>query len=724
MKFIPLLTRRANLACANEMASEPVRRRFVDSLHLVVLTTFAATQPIYDRLGERPAFLADSGVGFPAILLLVFMLSVAVPAIVAGGFWGVGRWLPRTAEALFPIVVYLLLTVIALPVVKYLEGRLAWLTIGLALASAGAVTCAYFASRHIRSIVTVASPAVVIFPALFLCYSPVARMYFPATRIEAAHGDPAPVVMIVFDEFRGSTLVNQRGEIDAERFPHFGELARGSTWFRNATTVHPDTGQAVPALLSGKYPSMQRDPQPDDLPQNLFTVLGATDEYELTSFEPFTRLAPTHSQTAPPATGPIWAQVSSIMPTLARVYLAHLTPAELQGQIPRIPRLWFGLHDAGSVDRTLRRGVVRYNWGDDRRAQFEHFLDCLVDSPKPGLYFMHVILPHVPWCYLPSGRRYMVEINQWELFAFDTHGEKMDLWGADELYVVHSQQRQLLQLQFTDALVGKLLARLRETGLYDKCLLIVTADHGISFKPGDSCRVATPGNIADIMSIPLFVKKPGQQEEIVSDKNVESVDILPTIAGLLGTKLELSVDGRPMFDASLPERTEKTLIVPDGRRSIPATVVDDVSAARELRARFGAGNDPEAMFRIGPHAELVGQHVESLPAEPGPGAELELIRSGTHYSEDRDELAPCYFEGRVVRPKISAQPACLALAVNGVIHAVTRTYQLDGFRDRWAAMVPESAFHVGQNDVQFYVVSGEAPNLRLALCQARTTSPE
>jgi hypothetical protein len=54
-----------------------------------------------------------------------------------------------------------------------------------------------------------------------------------------------------------------------------------------------------------------------------------------------------------------------------------------------------------------------------------------------------------------------------------------------------------------------------------------------------------------------------------------------------------------------------------------------------------------------------------------------------------------------------------------MIRASTRTYLLDAIRDRWAAMVPEAAFDEGENDVQFFVISGESPDLRLTRCVAR-----
>ena len=703
----------------------PGPTHFIKSLHLFVLSTFAISQPIFDRLGERPMFLTDSNVGTPlAVLLLTATMSLLIPAVIPVAWWYTGRLVPRAREPLYAICVYLLLLLIALPIAKRVEVILPdWLTIGLGLAGAGLATCAYFAFGRLRSVVTAASAGIVIFPVLFLSHSPIRAMFSTPRKIETTSWKPIPVVMIVFDELCGMTLENGQRQIDAKRFPHFAELAQGSTWYRNATTVFPDTAQALPALLSGKLPSTLWIPGLADRPQNLFSVLKSTGDYELAVFEPISKLAPRDNEAGEATTQKsLPGHLISIVPTLARVFLVHLAPSDLQQQLPKVPPLWFGLHEDEVENRALHRGVFRYRWRDDRRSQTEHFVDCLDDSPQPALYFFHVLLPHVPWCYLPSGRRYLQESNQYELLDFKEHSDSVTFWGTDDLYVAQSQQRHLLQLEFTDRALGRFVSRLRSTGLYDKCLLVVTADHGISFRVADSRREISPANAADIMSVPLFIKKPGQHSGAISDKNVESIDILPTIADVLRIKLPLAVDGHSIFDETLPDRTEKTIIPAMGEplMTLPASVLRDRTAVNELRARFGSSADPGGVFRIGPHPEFVGKAVADLVImAEAPATEIEMHRFETRYSDDRDELVPCYFDGRIASAGPSPEPVEIAVAVNGIIQAVTRTYKLDGYRNHFTAMVPEQALRLGENDVQFFAFSSQAPNLKFSRCTVK-----
>ena len=46
-----------------------------------------------------------------------------------------------------------------------------------------------------------------------------------------------------------------------------------------------------------------------------------------------------------------------------------------------------------------------------------------------------------------------------------------------------------------DTWLGKLLDHLRTIGLYDRALLVLTADHGMSFRPGDFMPPADPDHL-------------------------------------------------------------------------------------------------------------------------------------------------------------------------------------------------------------------------------------
>jgi hypothetical protein len=60
-------------------------------------------------------------------------------------------------------------------------------------------------------------------------------------------------------------------------------------------------------------------------------------------------------------------------------------------------------------------------------------------------------------------------------------------------------------LQAADTLVGQVLDRLNRS-VYNDSMVVVTADHGVSFTPGQSVRIASPMTYPQIVWAPLLIK--------------------------------------------------------------------------------------------------------------------------------------------------------------------------------------------------------------------------
>ena len=98
-----------------------------------------------------------------------------------------------------------------------------------------------------------------------------------------------------------------------------------------------------------------------------------------------------------------------------------------------------------------------------------------------------------------------------------------------------------------------------QLGVYDQALVIVTADHGASYRESTPRRGISVRNLADIVRVPLFIKLPGQRDGAIVDGIAESVDVLPTIADVLGMRLPFPVDGRSLV-GERQARTSRTFI--------------------------------------------------------------------------------------------------------------------------------------------------------------------
>src|SRR5439155_13755709 len=106
---------------------------------------------------------------------------------------------------------------------------------------------------------------------------------------------------------------------------------------------------------------------------------------------------------------------------------------------------------------------------------------------------------------------------------------------GDRWFLIQDYQRHLAQLAFADRLLGELIARLEREGIYDKTLIVVTADNGESFLHKHHHRhTADAVPFTDLASTPLFIKRPFEKHGGYDDRHVRSFDVVPSIAGVLG----------------------------------------------------------------------------------------------------------------------------------------------------------------------------------------------
>ena len=270
---------------------------------------------------------------------------------------------------------------------------------------------------------------------------------YPKVRETKANG--TPVVLVIFDEFSGVSLLDERERI-SPRYPAFRRLAREATWYRNATTVADLTNFAVPALLSGKLEKRKEErklPTASDYPRNLFSLLR--DQYRMNVHEAVTDLCafcPTEAGEAGPTTSPT----------------ATGSWSDRGWSRARVPKDTLGLPPEAleNRDRTWR------DWEADIRG-------------GATLNVLHIELPHEPWVYRRDGRQVSNELG--------VPGNLNDSWVGTPAVVAANHRRYLDQVDYMDTLVGRLRKRLEP--IWDDALVVLVADHGVAFEPN---RLAEP----------------------------------------------------------------------------------------------------------------------------------------------------------------------------------------------------------------------------------------
>jgi hypothetical protein len=651
-----------------------------NALHLSVLSAFAFAEPLFDLLGKTPEFFVVRGstagdVVFFALVVVFFppLAIVAVEALVAWVSLRAMRWLHLLALA--ALAADVVLQIVRKDVTATVPAFTVAAVLGIAFAALGTRV------RGLQMFLTVLSPVPILFIVIFLARVPLGELSSSARTLPIPPPkNPVPVVLVVLDEFAEPTLLGPDHLIDAGRFPNFSALAATSTWYRNANAVHEHTPDAVPAILTGQNPKPGLLPVAQDHPDNIFTLLGS--RYGMDAYESVTQLCPEklcerrHDSFA--------GRITSLADDLEVVYGDLVLPKRLEARLPSVTDTWQNFSgaehdDSDALTRTnlalkgmgdVDREIGRQMW-QDQRFIWTRWVDGLAPRPKPTLYMIHLLMPHYPWRYLPDGKQYGSSLG---IDGLDSDG---DTWTTDPWVVDQGWQRHLLQAGFTDRLLGQLVSKLKAEGIWNKALVILTADHGVSFLPGQHRRSVTATNFSDIASVPLFVKLPGQSKSRIDDGDVDTTDIVPTIADELGLPLPAGyrVDGRSL----LGPHGLRTVTVGGAnggpvRMTEAATVKDKyVTLSRQLTL-FGSGSWA-GVYDIGPHKELIGRTVSSLPVTQGSASVSIDGRSLFADVDPNSLLSPGHVTGSV-----SGTPSRLdlAVAVNGTIEAVTQTFDSDG----------------------------------------------
>lgn len=668
------------------------------ALHVATLCAFAIGQPVFDLLARHGEFLVAHSVGLAELWILAITLGLGLPLGVAGVGWLAGRISAPLGTGVHLALVGGCAAAIALPLVGR-AARLPDTAVAAAAVLAGLATAAFYGrSLSARRFVTALSPALLLFPALFLLSAPAAGLRAtaaagPAVRI----GNDVPVVLVVFDALPLSSLIDPDLEIAADRLPHFAALARESLWFRNATTVSTHTNLAVPAILTGRYPRPRVLPLASEHPRNLFSLLDGSHRFNVV--EPITSLCPA-TRCGRPETGPgsgtdRWLGIARDLRVL---YLHVLLPQGWRRTLPPIEEAW---KDFDASER--RHGELRDRSGDVRYV-FDAFLDAIDGGPAPSLHFLHVNLPHTPYLYLPSGHEYRPSRDHPNRRS--DAGEGIDLEWAE----TQALQRHLLQVGYADTLLGRLVERLRSTGIYDRCVLVVTSDHGVSLAPGVESRKLTGDpateNPGDLLPVPLFVKLPAQTRGEIDERNAELVDILPTLEEVL----ELSPGdprggpgGRSLLSPA-GDRPSKRVVYEGQTRRFGPEVATRVDTARTIARIFGRGRGTPSLFDVGPQASLRGRRVADLPQAPG-RRRVELVDAAAFGAVDPDgRFVPVHVIGSLSREGAESGATDLAVSVNGVVRATTRSFEEHGAQ-RFTALVPVDSFAPGSNRVEVFEIS-------------------
>ena len=320
--------------------------------------------------------------------------------------------------------------------------------------------------------------------------------------------EPVRLLVITLDTLRPDHL----GAYGYSRptSPALDAFAAGATVFLDVTCSMPTTLPSHLTLFTGLTPA-----------QHGVTRNGQVPPRDLTSI--FELLAPRGTASA----GIVAARVLEA-PFLEGLGLGEVLLGD--GSRPLEPQL-----PGEVITRQARTWLDRHGGGPF--ALWLHYYDVHEPYEPPAAYARRFAGDYSGPLGDALDGEFLVALNRPEVAA--------GLSAADRRHVVDLYDAELAYL---DDQLGELFADLRRRGLFDSTLIVVVGDHGQAHGEagfwGHGERLLEP-----VVRVPLLIKLPHQRQGRRVAAAVETLDLLPTLAELLGLTPPPGLTGRSLAAA-------------------------------------------------------------------------------------------------------------------------------------------------------------------------------
>lgn len=667
------------------------------------LGTFAFVAPLLDLYGRNPEVFVANRASRGQIVAFAVLVTIFVPLLATFLLSLTHLRGTRVADLTFAVLITLAAFGGGLAVSRQLVPD-SDLGAVLSAVAVGLLLLAFY--RVAPGVIRLSALALPVVLGLFLFSSDTSRLIWeqpdePASSHSVGH--PAPVVLVVFDEFPTASLMNLDGAINRSLFPNFARVADTATWYRNAFSNSIATTQSLPAILTGRLGDRQLSPTFTDHPENLFTLLDGV--YEMHVIEWVTELCPEDICPDPLARAP--ARFASLFQDMWVVY-GHLTlPPTARSGLPSIDNAWSGFLGQDAAVAGTRVDIDGLPVpGPEERSDWVDWMQRIVDGMYPGapptLRYVHLRAPHVPWQINPSGTQYQRPEAYTEVEGVGGDGRWTAVGPGPALL---GYQRYLYQLGFVDTMLGRLVDRMEETGMWDEAMLILVADHGASFEPGEHRRWPFENNRDDLYRVPMIVKYPGQTEGEIVDEPGFGIDIVPTIVDVLGIETEWEFDGISLLDVWGTDRPHQPISWCCNDEPVETDISILFEQVRRFHQRIPDQSSWLGVAGAGPYAELLGQDVAALDVTPSESLRWALDDESSLEVDPGSGMVQTLIQGRVeLPPGVEAEQVLLAL--NGQVAGTGFVSRDTPEGGRLTGLVAEELMTAGTNTLDILVRVG------------------
>jgi Sulfatase len=456
---------------------------------------------------DRFLFTVTLGRLAPVILVVILLAAVLV-------FWSILVVIHRCENRIIRRVAFIAIgALVAFSVSKDLQQQFPGSSLAVFFGLTAMVCVPAFLGWFRAGLVTAALTSPLLLISLWQIESgltPPAPVGRAAATVVSSRPD---VHLMVFDELSLRTMIKD-GRLDRAVVPNLARFADRATWYRNAAATFDQTEYAVPAILCGRLDASLLTPElcRDD---NVFRLLAPY--YQVTLVSDLDYVNPRLHYCEK------FADLYSTCVDRERLFYSNDYWAEL-----RDAYLWGILPLSGLYRRIYGRDLVAANCdfpqGSKRVAGIFLSTAPAHDGPPVFNYF-HSLMTHHYWFLEADGR---IRWDDCDWTAADSGS------GGEDFVPTPGLLRDYrAAVSYADRVVGEYLDRLLRAGRLDNALIIITADHGISFDPKAPGRGEGQANDW-VVRVPLIVKFPHQDRGKIEDAAVDQLDVLPTILSVTG----------------------------------------------------------------------------------------------------------------------------------------------------------------------------------------------
>jgi len=196
-----------------------------------------------------------------------------------------------------------------------------------------------------------------------------------------------------------------------------------------------------------------------------------------------------------------------------------------------------------------------YPWAPDTHEKALEWIDAAVRAREPFFVFVNDMEPHLryrpPLKYgtrfvIPGTPQSLVD-RAWNLDATALYHHNLGLAPVDPSLIRLMSDLYDAEIACLDDAVGNLLDRLRERGILDQTIVVITSDHGENI--GEHGLLDHQFSLhRTIRHVPLIVRYPPRfRAGRIVDEVVRLEDVPPTLLELAGIKVPSGLDGASLL---------------------------------------------------------------------------------------------------------------------------------------------------------------------------------